>query len=882
MADKEATLKLTLKSDGFKAGLSDAEKAAKKAGDSMGKQISKGLSDAGKAGLDALKGSISNLKSAVMGVAGIAGGFGVVEFARRAIASESAFKKLAFQIRAGTGEMANWKNMQRDAQATALKFGHTTEEIGKSISDLYQAVGDPKFAQDASKVVAEMATGAHEPLETMTNLAGGLNEKFGITAQQLPDVLASVVSLGNKGGVSVGDLADKIGIIGANAKGAGLDGEKGFKLLVGMLNIADNATGTLKKGITGVTGIIEGITNNTLGESLKKNLQFDLAKAKKQGLEFDDILGQIIEKSGGSHDNLAKVFAGDQLKVVTELAKVYQEGFDSTKGSKAEKTKGAWAAYEQAIADALRRFDLLEHAEARPQALSLGIRQRLQLAAACLHRPEVLILDEPTSGVDPAARDLFWRRLVQLSRQEKVTIFVSTHFMNEAERCDRMSMMHAGKVLDSDVPAKLVEKRGAKTLEEAFIGYLIEAEGGTVAPAGPTEAANTAIQTPATHTEHIGHNAEGFSLRRMLSYLWREALELQRDPVRATLALGGSLLLMFAIGFGITLDVEDLSYAVLDRDQTTLSQSYTLNLAGSRYFTEHPPIVDYEDLDRRMRSGELSLAIEIPAGFARDVLRGQNVQIGAWLDGAMPQRAETVQGYVQGMHQHWLLVQASERGGASAAGNASVETRFRYNPDVKSLPAMVPAVIPLLLLMLPAMLTALAVVREKETGSITNLYVTPVTRIEFLLGKQLPYVGLAMVNFLLMSLLAVTIFGVPVKGSFLTLALAALIFSFAATGMGLLASAVTRSQIAAMFFAMIGTLIPATQFAGLIDPVSSLEGSSKFIGEIYPATHMISISRGVFSKALGLADLTGPLWSMLISVPVILGVAVLLLKKQER
>ena len=534
------------------------------------------------------------------------------------------------------------------------------------------------------------------------------------------------------------------------------------------------------------------------------------------------------------------------------------------------------------VEEMVERFGLVEVIDSLPASLPLGIRQRLSLAVAMVHKPELLILDEPTSGVDPVARDAFWRLLIELSRRDRVTVFISTHFMNEAERCDRMSMMHAGKVLDSDVPAKLVEKRGAKTLEEAFIGYLIEAEGGTVAPAGPTEAANTAIQTPATHTEHIGHNAEGFSLRRMLSYLWREALELQRDPVRATLALGGSLLLMFVIGFGITLDVEDLSYAVLDRDQTTLSQSYTLNLAGSRYFTEHPPIVDYEDLDRRMRSGELSLAIEIPAGFARDVLRGQNVQIGAWLDGAMPQRAETVQGYVQGMHQHWLLVQASERGSASAAGNASVETRFRYNPDVKSLPAMVPAVIPLLLLMLPAMLTALAVVREKETGSITNLYVTPVTRIEFLLGKQLPYVGLAMVNFLLMSLLAVTIFSVPVKGSFLTLALAALIFSFAATGMGLLASAVTRSQIAAMFFAMIGTLIPATQFAGLIDPVSSLEGSSKFIGEIYPATHMISISRGVFSKALGLADLAGPLWSMLLSVPVILGAAVLLLKKQER
>ena len=535
------------------------------------------------------------------------------------------------------------------------------------------------------------------------------------------------------------------------------------------------------------------------------------------------------------------------------------------------------------VEEMVERFGLVDVIDSLPASLPLGIRQRLSLAVAMVHKPELLILDEPTSGVDPVARDAFWRLLIELSRRDRVTVFISTHFMNEAERCDRMSMMHAGKVLDSDVPARLVEKRGAKTLEEAFIGYLVEAEGGTAAPASQPPAADQADQPPAVPAEHGGgHSAGGFSLQRMFSYLWRETLELQRDPVRATLALGGSLLLMFVIGFGITMDVEDLSYAVLDRDQTTLSQSYTLNLAGSRYFTEHPPIVDYEDLDRRMRSGELSLAIEIPPGFSRDVLRGQNVQIGAWIDGAMPQRAETVQGYVQGMHQHWLLVQASERSGASAAGNASVETRFRYNPDVKSLPAMVPAVIPLLLLMLPAMLTALAVVREKETGSITNLYVTPVTRIEFLLGKQLPYVGLAMVNFLLMSLLAVTIFGVPVKGSFFTLALAALIFSFAATGMGLLASAVTRSQIAAMFFAMIGTLIPATQFAGLIDPVSSLEGSSKFIGEIYPATHMISISRGVFSKALGLADLTGPLWSMLLSVPVILGAAVLLLKKQER
>ena len=527
------------------------------------------------------------------------------------------------------------------------------------------------------------------------------------------------------------------------------------------------------------------------------------------------------------------------------------------------------------------RFGLHEALDSLPESLPLGVRQRLSLAVAMVHRPELLILDEPTSGVDPVARDAFWRLLVELSRRDKVTIFISTHFMNEAERCDRMSMMHAGKVLDSDAPARLVEKRGARTLEDAFIGYLIEAGGD--APAGDEEDGDTTVPTPAEASGHaaVHDKRRPFSLQRMVAYLWREALELRRDPVRATLALGGSILLMFVIGFGISMDVEDLRFAVLDRDQSTLSRDYALQLSGSRYFVERPAISDYDQLDTRMRSGELSLAIEIPHGFMRDVLAGRNVQIGAWVDGAMPTRAETVNGYVQGMHQTWLVQQLAERGIAMPA-SASVQTRFRYNPDVKSLPAMVPAVIPILLLMLPAMLTALAVVREKETGSINNFYVTPVTRSEFLLGKQLPYVGLAMVNFGLMSLLAVTVFGVSVTGSFLTLALAALVFSFASTGMGLLASTVTRSQIAAMFIAMVGTILPATQFSGLIDPVSSLEGAGRLIGQVYPATHMVTISRGVFSKALGFADLTGAFWAMLLSVPVILGISIALLRKQER
>lgn len=554
------------------------------------------------------------------------------------------------------------------------------------------------------------------------------------------------------------------------------------------------------------------------------------------------------------------------------------------------------------VAGMQRRFGLEDMGDSLPGSLPLGMRQRLSLAVAMVHAPELLILDEPTSGVDPVARDGFWRLLVELSRRDRVTIFISTHFMNEAARCDRMSMMHAGRVLDSDAPAALVQKRGAKDLEDAFIGYLLEADGEAAKRAAPGESsdANTGwgearnpntTATPASGfaspqpvdaaLSHPPPRHAGFSFRRLFAYLWREALELRRDPVRATLALAGSAILMLVMGYGISMDVGDLRYAVLDHDRTQLSESYAFSLSGSRYFVERPPITDHADLDRRMRSGELSLALEIPSGFMRDVLRGNSVQIGAWIDGAMPPRAETVAGYVQGIHLHWLAEQMAQRG-VAPAGVAGIETRFRYNPDVKSLPAMVPAVMPLLLLMLPAMLTALAVVREKETGSIINLYVTPVTRSEFLLGKQIPYVVLAMLNFALMTLMSVTLFDVPITGSFAVLALAALLYSLCATGMGLLASSVTKSQIAAMFCAMIGTMIPAAQFSGLIDPVSSLQGGARWLGGIYPATHMIDISRGVFNKALGFSDLHASLRAMALAVPVIVGAGILLVRKQER
>ena len=195
---------------------------------------------------------------------------------------------------------------------------------------------------------------------------------------------------------------------------------------------------------------------------------------------------------------------------------------------------------------------------------------------------------------------------------------------------------------------------------------------------------------------------------------------------------------------------------------------------------------------------------------------------------------------------------------------------------------MVPAVIPILLLMIPAILAALAVVREKEMGSIINLYVTPLSRSEFMIGKQLPYTIFAVMSGLMLVAMAVTIFDVPVKGSVILLLLSLVLYSACATGMGLLASSVTRSQIAVIFMTMLGTMLPAVQFCGMMDPVSAQEGAGKIIGLIYPTTYMLLICRGVFNKALGFAELYPELLVLLITAPIITAAGISMLRKQEK
>ena len=530
---------------------------------------------------------------------------------------------------------------------------------------------------------------------------------------------------------------------------------------------------------------------------------------------------------------------------------------------------------EKRINYLLEKFDLKEYKNSLANELPLGIKQRLSLSAAVIHRPKMLILDEPTSGVDPISRDNFWELLIDLSRNDNVTIFVSTHFMNEGARCDRISLMHQGKVLITDTPKQLVKLKNKDNLEEAFISYLED----VLQESSNEEKTEEVVSEKTAKKEQ---KESSFSLLRVFGYSYRESLELLRDKVRLTFALLGTVILMFAIGYGITMDVENLKFAVLDQDKTQLSRNYIENIAGSRYFLEKGTLNSFEELDDRMKSGEISLAFVIPPNFGKNLTKGYKEEIAVWIDGTFPFRAETIHGYVQGLHYNYLQNFYKENLGIDIKSDTNILLRYRYNQDFKSIYSIVPAVIPMLLIFIPAILMALSVVREKELGSITNFYATPVTKLEFLLGKQLPYVIISMISFFILVSFSIVIFGVPLKGSFFTLSLAALLYIICTTGIGLLMSSFAKTQIAALAGTAIFTLLPTVQFAGLKDPVSSLEGIGKFIGDFFPVTYFINLSRGVFSKNVSFAELHLEFFALGTSAIVITMLSLLVLKKQEK
>lgn len=277
----------------------------------------------------------------------------------------------------------------------------------------------------------------------------------------------------------------------------------------------------------------------------------------------------------------------------------------------------------------------------------------------------------------------------------------------------------------------------------------------------------------------------------------------------------------------------------------------------------------------------MSVALEIPTGFGRDFWRGATPEVSVWLDGATPFRAETARGYLEGLVLQYSSDLAARRGISGDALPISFQIRLPFNQRFESVYAIAPGVIMLLLAIIPSMMTALGVVREKEIGSIVNFHATPVSRFEFLLGKQIPYVAIALVNFLSLWLLAALVFGIELTGSISALVVGAVCYVASTTAFGLLVSTFVRTQIAAVFATSIIIMIPTVNFSGFMTPISSLDEAGRLFGLAFPATYFQQISLGTFTKGLH----WGALWHDHVAlagfaVAYVL-TSILLLRKQE-
>lgn len=702
----------------------------------------------------------------------------------------------------------------------------------------------------------------------------------------------------------------------------------------GDFTAVDHVSFTIQKGeIFGFLG------SNGCGKSTTMKMLTGLLEATEGEAT---LLGKPID-AGGLDTKMRVGYMSQAFSLYEELsvrrnldlhARLYQMG-----------AKGA-----AAVEEALQQFDLADVADTAPASLPLGIRQRLQLAAACLHHPEVLILDEPTSGVDPAARDMFWRHLLKLSREDKITIFVSTHFMNEAARCDRISFMHKGRVLAVGTPAELAARQNAPDLEEAFVQYLIEAEGGEGVERSfrqeaahfeseqrefrqntdgvreqsshtlPSETSTVGYSAQATHAERgtddrhselsddlqkdtrssetqnsvreqsshtLRDNPNTDTFKYRFSMIWtfarREAKELLRDKIRLFFAVFGPLIIMASVSWGISFDVRNLKFAVYDRDQTAASRELVEYFDGSRYFLQQPPIQSEAEIDTVLKSSGAILVIDIPSGFGRDLARGLKPEVGFYVDGSMPFNATNIRGYIGSLITAYTKDRIAESGlPVSLKAPAGIEPRFMYNQDFDSINAIAPGVMMLVLMMIPAMMSAVGVVREREIGSIANFYASPAAVAQYLIGKQLPYIAVGMVNFAAMMLMIIYLFGVPLKGSFAGLAVGTLLMVFASTALGLLISCFVRSQLAAIFATAIITMIPAQTYSGFLYPLSTMEGGALVIGKTFPSSWYYTVSVGSFTKGLHTADLLHEYAAIAAFAATSLILACLLLKKQEK
>ena len=352
------------------------------------------------------------------------------------------------------------------------------------------------------------------------------------------------------------------------------------------------------------------------------------------------------------------------------------------------------------------------------------------------------------------------------------------------------------------------------------------------------------------------------SLKRVATVASKEWREMVRDRMFVLLAFLLPVLWMLVFGYGLVLDVEEIPFVVVDRDRSSLSRDYLYRLTKSRYFDFKSSLIDEAEADRWLESGKARAVIVIPEKFEERLLAGQPIAIQTLIDGTFPLRTDITKGYVIAINRAFgaeLLEQyvARTRGVSREQADRLIrpidlEVRYLYNEEVRSSWSTIPALVMFSLMLAPPLLTALGIVREKESGSIYNIYSATVSKVEYLAGKLAPYVVVSFVNAVVLWLLAILWFGVPFKGNLGLFLFSALLFVLTSTGIGLLVSIMVGTQIAALIVTMVISILPTILFSGLIVPVSSLSPGAWIQAHFFPGMYFTNIVRGTFLKGVGL------------------------------
>ena len=355
------------------------------------------------------------------------------------------------------------------------------------------------------------------------------------------------------------------------------------------------------------------------------------------------------------------------------------------------------------------------------------------------------------------------------------------------------------------------------------------------------------------------------NLQRIVAYAYKEWREINRDRLFFSLAFIVPPLLILLFGAGLSLDVEHIPLAVVDQDHTLASRDYIARFGSGTTFDLRGHFSDPSALETVMANGSIRAAIIIPPGFGAHLAANEPAAVQSIIDGSFPSRALTTKGYIDAVNATanverlaQLLARATgttEQAALATLTPIKLSVRYLYNEAVRSIWSIGPRLLMVILMISPPFLTALGVVREKESGAIFNLYASNLTRGEYLLGKLAPYVGISFLNAWVLWLIATVGFGIPFRGSLPFFALATMVYVLCTTGIGLLVSIVTRTQIAAMIVTTIVTVVPAVLYSGVLIPVPSLGAAGQVIAHALPAMYYTDISVGCFLKGGGFATL---------------------------